>query len=230
KNQIEYASKWMNISIIKKLFGNPDVKKFIEHSVKYDEINQKIESWDKSLTQRENNVNNLKEALKKYETAFNFVGLYKGFDDLYKEKIKEYRWSQRFTVALGASTLFPLGYRLFTISPQSNQIDLILYSLNIAPYIAITFLILYFFRISYRIMDNIKSQILQIELRKTLCQFVQHYAEFSSDASKKSPETLKKFESVIFSNIVSTSEKIPSTFDGIESLTNLISLAKNNNK
>ncbi|WP_314325978.1 hypothetical protein, partial [Comamonas aquatica] len=55
---------------------------------------------------------------------------------------------------------------------------------------------------------------------------VQDYTEFSSDAAKKSPETLKKFESVIFSNIVTTPKKIPSTFDGIESITNLISLAK----
>jgi len=79
-------------------------------------------------------------------------------------------------------------------------------------------------------MDNLKSQILQIELRNTLCQFVQDYTKFSSDAAKNSPETLKRFESVIFLNIVGTSEKIPSTFDGIESITNLISLARNSAK
>lgn len=227
QRQIEYASKWMHISITKKILNTKNIKDFLEHSKKYDEINQKIDSWDEKIVQRENNVENLSESLKKYETAFNFVGLYKGFDDLHKSKITEYRWSLGFTVTLGFLTIFPLSHRIYTHKPLENiETNWIPYFANLIPYIAVTFLILYFFRINYRVMDNIKSQILQIELRKTLCQFVQDYTEFSSDAAKKSPETLKKFESVIFSNIVTTPEKIPSTFDGIESITNLISLAK----
>lgn len=227
QRQIEYASKWMHISITKKILNTKNIKDFLEHSKKYDEINQKIDSWDEKIVQRENNVENLSESLKKYETAFNFVGLYKGFDDLHKSKTKEYRWSLGFTVSLGFLTILPLSHRIYTHKPLENiETNWISYFANLIPYIAVTFLILYFFRINYRVMDNIKSQILQIELRKTLCQFVQDYTEFSSDAAKKSPETLKKFESVIFSNIVTTPKKIPSTFDGIESITNLISLAK----
>ena len=87
---------------------------------------------------------------------------------------------------------------------------------------------LYFFRISHRSLENIKSQILQIEIRKSLCQFIQSYSDFSSEANKKSPDTLKKFEAIIFSNVVGSSDKIPSTFDGIESLTNLLKSTRNN--
>jgi len=231
QSQIEYASKWMHIAITKKILNNKDIKEFIAQKDKYDEINSRIDDWDKGLKERESAVENLSNVLKNYEKAFNFVGLYQGFDDLHQSKLTEWRWSRFFTFLLGSLTILPMILRVYKF-PEKNEINinLMAYSINLIPYIALTLLILYFFRISYRIMDDLKSQILQIELRKALCQFVQSYTDFSSDASKKAPETLKKFESVIFSNIVSTSEKIPSTFDGIESIKNIISLVNKNSK
>ncbi|MBP7352422.1 MAG: hypothetical protein KA964_05310 [Comamonas sp.] len=228
KEQIIYASKWMHISITKKVLHNPNIEKFFEYSKKYEEINNRIDSWDKELEKKEKLVEALSLQLKKYETAFNFVGLYQGFDDLHKTKIQEYFWNRTISFILAISALIPTGLKIYIDSEKEIESTFSLSSLyGLIPYIAVTFLILYFFRISYRVMDNTKSQILQIEIRKALCQFIQNYTDFSSEASKKSPETLKKFESIIFSNIVGTQEKIPSTFDGIDTINNLIRSANN---
>ncbi|HDR1868661.1 TPA: hypothetical protein SIC62_000746 [Pasteurella multocida] len=63
---------------------------------------------------------------------------------------------------------------------------------------------------------------MQLELRKTLCQFIQSYADYAKEIKEKDRSSLEKFENLIFSSILSDSEKVPSTFDGLEQLANLI--------
>lgn len=229
QRQIEFASKWMHINITKKVLSNKDVKLFMNSLEKYNEINQKIELWEKSISAREKFVSDLEKTLLTYENAFNFVGLYKGFDDLFREKSKEYFWNKITLIFFGLLSVAPIIMKLLAgNSAGTAEITVAKIVLTYIPYIAWTILILYFFRITHRSMDDVKSQILQIELRKSLCQFVQSYSEFAEIANKKSPETLKKFESLIFSNIAGSQEKIPSTFDGIESIANLIKSSRSN--
>ena len=68
---------------------------------------------------------------------------------------------------------------------------------------------------------------MQIELRKSLCQFIQSYSDYSSEIRENNPEALSKFEDVVFSNIMLSDDKIPSTFDGIEQIASLINALKN---
>ena len=88
--------------------------------------------------------------------------------------------------------------------------------------LSLTVLLVYFFRISVRSTDSCKAQLLQVELRKTLCRFIQNYATYSKDIKEKNPDSLSKFESLIFSGIVSNEEKLPSTFDGIDQVANFV--------
>ena len=67
---------------------------------------------------------------------------------------------------------------------------------------------------------------MQIELRQSLCQFIQSYADSAKEIKEKDGTSLDKFENLIFSNIVSTSEQVPSTFDGLEHITNSLKSAK----
>ena len=67
---------------------------------------------------------------------------------------------------------------------------------------------------------------LQIELRKTLCRFIQHYSEHASGLRSNDPNSMEKFESIIFSPIVPDSEKIPATFDGVDQLGKLVKSIK----
>lgn len=227
QRQIEYASKWMHINITKKVLSTPEVALFLDASKRYQEINEKIDSWDLLLQQREEKTRNLGNTLSNYENAFNFVGLYKGFDDFHKTKNTELFWNRLTMIFFGVLAILPIIIKLMHSAENSSLAGTGLLLMYI-PYAAWSILMLYFFRISHRSLENIKSQILQIEIRKSLCQFIQSYSDFSSEANKKSPDTLKKFEAIIFSNVVGSSDKIPSTFDGIESLTNLLKSTRNN--
>ena len=81
---------------------------------------------------------------------------------------------------------------------------------------------IYFFRVVLNHYNSIQTQIMQIELRQSLCQFIQSYAKYAKEIKEKDGASLEKFENLIFSSILSTPDKVPSTFDGIEQLSNLI--------
>lgn len=59
---------------------------------------------------------------------------------------------------------------------------------------------------------------MQLELRKALCQFIQSYVDYSTVIKKQDSAALEKFESLIFSGVVSDPEKVPSTFDGLDQI------------
>ena len=137
------------------------------------------------------------------------------------------QWVQ---VLLGVLTVMPtLGELGFIISNVVN-FDLIKYALlaSAVPVISLTVLFVYFFRLSVRSVDSCKSQLLQLELRKTLCRFVQNYVEFVGKLKPEERESISTFETVVFSGIVATDEKIPATFDGLEQLTKLLKVARSN--
>lgn len=71
-----------------------------------------------------------------------------------------------------------------------------------------------------------KAQLIQIDLRMTLCQFIQDYADYAKEVRKDSPLLLERFDQLVFSGIVSSEGAIPSTFDGIEQIANLIEKIK----
>ena len=145
-HQIEYAIKWMPVNVAKKILNSPNIEKYLQCYSKHQEIEKTIDDWDSSLEKKQQEVENLKSTLEKYENAFNFVGLYKGFDDLHKTKIKEYSWSKRFTIALAIFTMVPLSHKIYVGNiGKISAADLPQFLFNLIPYFAITFLIIYFF-------------------------------------------------------------------------------------
>lgn len=90
------------------------------------------------------------------------------------------------------------------------------------PSITLLIVLFWLFRILLQNIKSIQSQIMQLELRMTLCQFIQSYAEKSKELKEQNKEGFEKFESLIFSSIVSSDDKIPSTFDGMEQLSSLL--------
>ncbi|ENO7354865.1 hypothetical protein Q4R08_09425 [Morganella morganii] len=57
--------------------------------------------------------------------------------------------------------------------------------------------------------------------------FIQGYTEFSTKYNDQS--SLSKFESLVFSNVIPDSKKIPSTLDGLEQLAKLFESIKGKN-
>lgn len=86
------------------------------------------------------------------------------------------------------------------------------------------FLFYYIFHISLFNIRALKSQLLQIDLRLSLCEFISNYTEETAKMRGSIKKSFDKFESVIFAPIVAADDKIPTTFEGIEQLTGLIGL------
>ena len=63
---------------------------------------------------------------------------------------------------------------------------------------------------------------MQLDFRYSLCQFIGAYSEYSRKIKEANGGALDKFESLIFSNLLSESDIIPSTFDGLDNLASLI--------
>lgn len=232
KNQpaaiLRQAHSQLPVSIFKKLLHS-DVLQNLSNMPEYLKgVKTAIDGWTQELDDREKRVNELRDALSKHESGFNFVGLYKGFDDLSVAKKSEIRWLRGVVIALAAVVMVPLLVELVLLFLYRKEISTANLSLliSVVPAVSVTVILIYYFRLAVRSYEGAKSQLSQIELRKTMCRFIESYAEFSKRLKPDNAETLKKFENLIFSNIVGSDEKLPATFDGIEQLSSLIKSAR----
>lgn len=228
KEQIEYAIRDMPINIFKSIANSESIqsiKNFNEISHLADE---KRGDWEKELSDRESRVNTLKEALSTYESGFNFVGLFDGFNELSAEKKKEKENLLFWLKVLGFLVVAPLIAEVVVLYFNLDDLGKVksVLMLSIVPTISLVAIFIYYFRVILFNYKSAKSQLLQIELRKTLCRFIQHYSEYSSGVKEKDKEALEKFENIIFSGIVSDDERLPTTFDGVEQLGKLIKSVK----
>jgi len=228
KEQIEYAIREMPINILKQLSNNDaidSIKDFNSISAKAEKLK---EDWNKEISEKEIEVNNLKSALDKYKNAFNFVGLHDGFDDLSVSKGKELEklvfWLRILSIVIVLPIIAELTVVYWNINNIKSISDGIL--LSILPTLSLIAISIYYFRVLLFNYKSVKSQILQIELRKTLCRFIQHYSDYSQEIKAKDKDSLTKFENIIFSGIVNNEGTLPSTYDGIEQLGRLIKSAK----
>ena len=226
---IIWASYIMPSQIAKDFINEANIGAFKDFEQKKVEAQELKERWDKEIESKESAVEALKEKLEKYKVGFNFVGLYQGFSDLAEKKTKEASslfWSLFW---MGVLILSPLVLEIIFVltgmfGDKSLGID---HLLVLVPIISIEIILIYFFRVVLLNHRSVKAQIMQIELRQTLCQFIQSYADYSSEIKKVDGTALEKFERLIFSGVISDPEKLPSTFDGIEQIGNLIKSLKN---
>ncbi|MDU0113275.1 hypothetical protein RT723_09765 [Psychrosphaera aquimarina] len=180
-------------------------------------IEKENESWKGDFDEREIRIKGMEDRLKKAEAGFNFVGLVKAFvgmaydkkQDLIKVKDVTNAWKQ-ISIAVPIISSIVIG-----IWQPSEWWYLL-------PIFTSLMLSLYFFRVSLLEEKSIKSQLAQIELRRSLCQFIQEYAEYSSEIKDKDHNPLQKFEDLIFSGIVMKDEQIPSTFDGMDQINKML--------
>ncbi|EMA4140231.1 hypothetical protein U3A98_003953 [Cronobacter turicensis] len=227
QGQIKYAFYEMPISIVRDFIGHSNVKtyrEFIDAVKVAKDFQVKSSNY---IEEKEKRVKELSETLKKHETAFNFVGLYAGFSELAAIKKQELRNSKRLLFLLAPVLTLPIiGEALaLTFMPQNKSVSDHL--INSIPIISLTLILIYFFRVVLNNFNSIRAQLMQLELRKSLCQFIQSYAEYSKEIRMDTVNPLTKFEEIIFSNIMGTDEKTPSTFDGIEQLAGIIKAIKN---
>lgn len=228
RSQIIYASYVMPANIAKEFINDSNIGVFRDFEQKKNAAEKLKEQWDKEIEEKKAETSNLKDKLDEYKIGFNFVGLFQGFASLGAQKDNEASklfWS---LIAMGVLVLIPLSIEIIiaTLGLYKGESLGADHLVVLLPLISIEVILIYYFRVILLNHRSVKAQKMQIELRQTLCQFIQSYAEYSAKIKKQDSTALEKFESLIFSSVLSDPEKIPSTFDGLEQLGNLIKNVK----
>lgn len=228
KRQLTYAHYLMPARLAKEALLSEEIQNFRAFNDRSkNALNLKIQ-WDQEIADKESKVNALKDQLGKLESGFNFVGLVAGFRELATKKRGEKFWVFLTLIGIGTCTLLPIACELLLIWSIRESIEKFREALilSILPIITIEILLIYFFRVLLIQFRSVKAQLLQLELRIALCQFIESYSEFSAGIKQKDPTSLAKFESLIFSGLLVKDEQLPSTFDGTEQIANLIKSIK----
>ncbi|WP_308905688.1 hypothetical protein [Neisseria mucosa] len=223
--QLNYAFYKMPIDILCSYMGNKGFKTFFEFDERRNALEKSIQKYQNEVNekivevqQRINDVDKLKEKLDEYKTAFTFVGLNKGFENLLRQKNEAKTKTFRLLSGLAIVTILPLGFSFY--EKFMAGVDILWQSM--LPVIGLEFILIYFFRVVLTHYHSIQTQIMQLELRQSLCEFIQSYAEYAKKIKTNDKDALEKFENLIFSSILSNPDKVPGTFDGVEGLTSLL--------
>ena len=190
-----------------------NIKKIEQHSIVLKETSDNIQ---KSADEKLEKVEQLSDTLKNLEQGFNFVALSDGFSRMLNEK-KESKESILQLLFLIAVIISAIPAYKFLSDGGAN-----LTWQQIAISAGLELVLIYFFRVVLFHYRTVQTQIMQLDLRLSLCQFIQSYAEYAKEIKTNDKDALDKFENLIFSSILSSDEKIPSTFDGLEQLNSLI--------
>ncbi|HCE8970783.1 TPA: hypothetical protein NHT79_004444 [Klebsiella pneumoniae] len=186
-----------------------------------DALKNNIEGLIKSAGATVQSLAEYDEKLKQYKSEYNFVLLSKAFSNLLKTKKAEYVTNHRsvivFSSWLIATPLFALLNHVYNFFPVEFNLNALFYYL---PILSLELLFFYFMRLYYIEGKAIKAQILQIEQRLSLCEFIHDYVETKNNSGSEK-ESWSLFEKLIFSPIQVSSENIPSLLDGASSIAEL---------
>ncbi len=228
KQQLVFANYLMPAHLVKRLIYHQNLSDVRAFTRAIQSAGDRKNDWDEYLEGKLSEVNKLKEQLGKYETEYNFVGLVHGFQKLTKDKSYDKKWTFRSLLFIGAVVFSPIVWEIYFAATHISEIDqhkdTLIYTLP--ALIGLEVLLVYFFRVVHSHFRSINAQLLQLELRTSLCQFIQSYAEYASKIKAQDKSSLEKFENLIFSGIILNEESLPSTFDGIEQLAKLIKSVK----
>jgi hypothetical protein len=217
--QVDYSQRGLSVAFLKNLLNTQPIVNLRNIQSVATSINEKITGWESKLDEQQKRSEQLGQLFEKHARDFNFSGLHEGFSDMANGIRKELLMAQVGIATFGLLVLLPgiLDLLLAFVFHQDFA-AMHVYTLVVAGIgtLTLTLLFLYFFRIALRKADSCRAQMVQVKLRMSLCRFIQPYTDYSKDVRKDSPDTFSKFEALIFSGIVGTTESLPSTFDGLE--------------
>lgn len=186
-----------------------------------EQLKEKIETLVNNADSSIKSLQEYDEKLKQYKSEYNFVLLSKAFSNLLKTKKSEYATNHKnitiFSMWLIATPLLTLLNHIFNIYPVEFNLNALFYFL---PILSLELLFFYFMRLYYIEGKSIKAQLLQIEQRLSLCEFIHDYVETKNNSGAEK-ESWSLFEKLIFSPIQVSSENIPSLLDGASSIAEL---------
>lgn len=228
QSDIRFALNEMPIAILKVIVNSPAIDSINKLHISTSKFEETKSRWDTELSEREDKATKLKESLDSYKDAFNFVGLSEGFSQLASQKRQEIKdvllWLRGVSVLIVLLLSTEIIYVLANLEKGDELTRIMM--LVALPTVSLLVILVYYFRVLLSNHKSLQSQLLQIDLRMTLCRFIHNYSEYASDIKKQDKGSLDKFESIIFSGITTSVDSIPSTFDGVDQLGKLIKAVK----
>lgn len=222
-SQLNYIQSDYSLMLLNDYLGNKsfqaflnyeeNIKKIEQHSIVLKETSDKIQ---KSAEEKLEKVEQLSNTLKDLKQGFNFVALSDGFSRMLNEKKSSKIWILLLLFLIAVIISAIPAYKFLS----EGGINLTWQQIAISA--GLELVLIYFFRVVLFHYRTVQTQIMQLDLRLSLCQFIQSYAEYAKEIKTNDKDALDKFENLIFSSILSNDEKIPSTFDGLEQLNSLI--------
>lgn len=189
-------------------------------------IDESTIRWQEWVENKQKQIDQIKAKLEQYYSRYNFTGLYYAFEQMYNLKFKEaekagkkvlrYQWG----ILLLNSLMVVLAIFLVV-----SKLEIANYYYSFFPFLTANIIFLYFYRVGLQESRSLNSQLLQIDLRRGLCQFIHGYSEYRKGSKTEGKDFLEGFESVIFSPIVFDPKDIPSTFDGLDGIAKIIQAA-----
>ncbi len=224
KSHMVYASYIMPANIIRTYLGRKEVKNFLDIDKKIDELHAFEKKWSDTIEEKTTSLETIEEKLDEYKTEYNFVGLHQGFSRLLKDKKDEAKNVFRSLIILGVVVLSPLiaGAYLSVFRVSDGVSFDAEYMFTLASVISLEAILIYFFRLVLFNYRSVESQILQLEIRLTLCEFIQSYAGYSKDIKKDDSGALERFENIIFGDLFLNPDKLPNAYEGIDQIGKLI--------
>ena len=229
KSKLNYIQNDYSLILLNDSFGNrlffgnepfqaflnyeENIKKIEQHSIVLKETSDNIQ---KSADEKLEDVKRLDDRLKNLKQGFNFVALSDGFSRMLNEKKSSKKWILRLLFLIAVIISAIPAYKFLSDGGANLTWQ------QIAISAGLELVLIYFFRVVLFHYRTVQTQIMQLDLRLSLCQFIQSYAEYAKEIKTNDKDALDKFENLIFSSILSSDEKIPSTFDGLEQLNSLI--------
>nr|WP_321513121.1 hypothetical protein [uncultured Pseudodesulfovibrio sp.] len=226
KGQIQWALTQMPIAMTKRLLNHEDVAVLKKAEATKQEVEDRIKTWNEQLKSSLDTAMDLAGLLQNFKTGANFVALHQGFKRLRDDKRGELFRARVGMIIMGLGALAPLAAKIVLLFNSPASTTPLQSLLAFLPFLSMSVIFLYFYRVSLMDHKSIKSQLLQLDLRMSLCEFIQSYADYAAEIKTKDKEALTRFEQVVFSGIVAEESKIPAAFDGMEQLANVFNSVK----
>ncbi|MCV4606748.1 hypothetical protein OFB74_27915, partial [Escherichia coli] len=98
--QIDFSLRELPLAMVKEVLSSSNVDTYKKYIDSLNEGRQFFEKCDSFLKEQHAKIESIKESLKGYEVAFNFVGLFDGFNSLGKKKESEIMLSRIILIIL----------------------------------------------------------------------------------------------------------------------------------
>lgn len=230
-------SNKFKIDILNYYIGKKDFQAFLTYEEHVEKVKEQIENSWGEVNEAKKEASRIADILKEQKITGTFVRLEKGFFELLSKNNRA-KWLT--FVSLLCISILIVAIPVISSGLLSHFSILQEIRNNIfspigtlpawgifIPLIGVELILIYFFRIVLKHYYTIQTQIMQLSFRYSLCQFIGAYLEYSKEIKENNKNALDKFESLIFSNLVSDANNIPSTFDGLDNLASFVKNIKN---